>query len=67
MIGIIDEFEMVTLGKIGAVLFDDRLRITIADGANTSTMSIDLFPQDALAFAQSIVDLLSQNGENNET
>ena len=67
MIGVIDECETIVLGKIRAILFRDRLRITIADGANTSTMSIDLFPQDALAFAQSIVDLLSQNGENNET
>lgn len=63
MIGIIDECETVSLGKIGAILFDDRLRITIVDAANTTTMSIDLFPQAALVFAESIIVLLSQNGE----
>lgn len=63
MIGVIEECETIVLGKIRAILFHDRLRITIADSANTSTMSIDLFPQDAQAFAQSIIDLLSQNGE----
>ena len=63
MIGVIDECETISLGKIRAILFHDRLRITIVDGTNTTTMTIDLFPQAALVFAESIIDLLSQNGE----